>query len=489
MKSTIPSKSNVEQSGSRGSAAQVTGPSEKGPSEKGPSEKGHKTHSLSSPSTVRGATPRASWRVANATPGDHPMIHQFLLSVFHKPTPIEFQAQLEEPRYEPADRLVIKNGSQIIAHLRILNREMQFGHLVLPVGIIADLATAPECRGHGCATALLSAARKILLRDGATIGLLATDQPRFYMRRGWIVCGRHCYSAAAPREILSYLNQREAEVTGAHESILTPPIRKRYNIRLWRHVELAALMRLYNENMDHGHGNLVRSDAYWRWLVSRGGNQRIYVAIDGPDKIELDASLAPIVGYAATREGRIVEIMSSPDHPEASVQLLARACGDAIEKDFFHVRLDAPSEQPMHQLLIRAGGEHGYHEADQGMVFMASIFKPRRFLGVISRDLDRRAKEAGLPRPCQLGLFVDKEKYRLRVSRRSVELIPGTLGRSYLKCSLYELNQLLLGHLDVRSAVESGRLGVSTRVALEMADALFPRLPFWRPPWDDLAAE
>ena len=103
------------------------------------------------------------------------------------------------------------------------------------------------------------------------------------------------------------------------------------------------------------------------------------------------------------------------------------------------------------------------------MVFMVNILKPRRFLKLISHDLGQRAKDAGLPRPCQLGLLVNSEKYRLSVSRRGVDLAPGTLGRSYLKCSLYELNQLLLGHLNVRDAVESGRLSVATRVALETA--------------------
>lgn len=417
------------------------------------------------------------------------MIHRFLVSVFHQPSPAEFQAQLEEPSYEPSHRLLIKDGSHIVAHLRMMHRECRFGGRVLPVGILADVATSPEYRGHGCATTLLCAARKELLREGAAFGLLATDNPRFYLRRGWVVCGRHCYSASAPRGILSHLKQRESESESTPPSILKRHDRKRYNIRLWRHVELAALMRLYEENVRDGYGNLERSPAYWRWLVSRGGNQRIYVAINGPDKIELDESLTPIVGYAATREGRIVEIMHAADHPEASVQLLGRACGDAIEKDFLRVRLDAPPRHPLHQLLVEAGGEYGYHEAEQGMVFMANIFKPRRFLKLISRDLAQRAKDAGLPRPCQLGLLVANEKYRLSVSRRGVELIPGTLGRSYLTCSLYELNQLLLGHIDVREAVAAGRLGVSTRVACEIADALFPRVPFWRPPWDDLAAE
>ncbi len=120
------------------------------------------------------------------------------------------------------------------------------------------------------------------------------------------------------------------------------------------------------------------------------------------------------------------------------------------------MRIDAAPEEPLHRLLVQAGAEYRHHEADQGLVFMANIFKPRRFLKLIGRDLGQRAKAAGLPRPCQLGLLINNEKYRLSVSRRNVELIPGALGRSYLKCSLYDVNQLLLGHLDVRDAIAQG---------------------------------
>jgi hypothetical protein len=257
---------------------------------------------------------------------------------------------------------------------------------------------------------------------------------------------------------------------------------------LWRHVEHAALKRLYLENVQDAYGALERSESYWPWLVRRGGNERIYVAIDGPDKFELDESLAPIVGYAATREGRIVEIMCSSEHSEASIQLLARACGDAIERDFHRLRLDAPPMDPLHQLFVASGGNHCYHEADQGMVFMADLFKPRRFIKLLGRQLGQRAKAAGLQRPCQLGLLVNDERYQLVVSRKNVKLIPGTLGRSYLKCSRHEVVQLLLGHLNVRESVASGRVIASTRVALETAGALLPRLPFWRPPWDSLPA-
>ncbi|MGM0485705.1 MAG: GNAT family N-acetyltransferase, partial [Planctomycetota bacterium] len=309
-----------------------------------------------------------SWRVVNASPGDHPLIHQFLVSVFRRPSPAEFQAQLEEPSYEPRDRLLIRDEGRIAGHVRLINRDMRFGDLVLPVGMITDLATRPEYQGQGCASALLSAACQTLVQDGAVLALLATNQPHFYARRGWVVNGRHCYSASAPRKILSYLKQREAEVNGLLDPLPPPHAHKQYNIRLWRHVERAPVMRLYEERTQAGYGSLVRPEAYWRWLLSRWGKQRIYIAIDGPDRLDMDQSLAPIVAYAAARDGRIVELMSSDAHPEAGVQLLARACQDAIEQDFCRVRLDAPPGEPLHPVMVRAGGEHQHAEADQGMV-------------------------------------------------------------------------------------------------------------------------
>ena len=53
---------------------------------------------------------------------------------------------------------------------------------------------------------------------------------------------------------------------------------------------------------------------------------------------------------------------------------------------------------------------------------------------------------------------------------------------------MVELVQLLLGHLDVDLAIDTGQLTVSSRATRELARLLFPRVPFWWPPWDDLPA-
>src|SRR6476469_3001247 len=71
-------------------------------------------------------------RLATARTGDHPSIHAFLVSVFHGPASGEFQAQLDEPGYDPADRLIVKEGDQIAAHLRLARQTIQLGSAMLP---------------------------------------------------------------------------------------------------------------------------------------------------------------------------------------------------------------------------------------------------------------------------------------------------------------------------------------------------------------------
>ena len=45
---------------------------------------------------------------------------------------------------------------------------------------------------------------------------------------------------------------------------------------------------------------------------------------------------------------------------------------------------------------------------------------------------------------------------------------------------------LVLGQLDWDAAIGDGRLECSTGLAAEAGRALFPALPLWRPPWDEM---
>ncbi|HEV3006329.1 MAG TPA: GNAT family N-acetyltransferase [Pirellulales bacterium] len=414
-------------------------------------------------------------RVVPGCAGDHPGIHQLLSAVFHAPTRDAFYSSLDDPYYEPRDRLLVKRGDRIIAHLHLTKRVMHFGPMMLPVSGLSWICTLPEFRGLGFARQLLRTADRTMAADGAMLGLLSTKLPHFFRPAGWAVCGRQSQAHAGTRELLAQLS-----------AMALPPAEGAFNIRPLRQMELSSVMRLYARATERSIGPFERSEAYWRWLVSRKGFDQVLIAIDGPDRLELDGSGSPIVGYAVTRGESIVELVVDPDHPSAAEQLLARACGEAIERDDHAVQLHAPPGERLFGLFQAASGTLHQTEAHQGEVFMVKLLDPAGFLRLLLGELNVRSEATALERPCELGLHVEDRKYRLAVSRRSVKLTLNKLGRSYLRMNLAEFTRLLLGHLDLHEAVASGRVTSSTRLALEIGQVLFPRLPLWRPPFDDL---
>jgi len=421
--------------------------------------------------------------LVHARIGDHAYIHQLLLAIFHGPSASEFHARHDEPDYDPTDRLLIKRDERILAHVHLMRRVMYFNALRIPVGLVTDLAVLPEYRGQGYAARLLAAAERQMIEDGAAVGLLRTTQPGFFRGQGWTVCGRHCYSSAGTRAILAQLDAMRA----SEEKVLLRCERP-LSIRLWRHVEQDALMHLFKRGLANVSGVFRRSDDRWRWLISRRAYDRIYVAIDGPNDFALGEADSRIVGYAVVRGDRVVEIVASKEHPRAVSALLARVCGDAIERDDHVIRLDAPPLDPLHPLVRSAGGRHCHRERDRGEVFMMKLFDPIRMLASLCPVLHARAKAGALPCPFELGMWIGRDKYCLVFSRRKARLVPGKLGRSHLAIGQDELTQLLFGHLDPQDAAAADRIEISTQVAFDAAQRLFPRRPLWHPPWDDLPA-
>jgi GNAT superfamily N-acetyltransferase len=412
--------------------------------------------------------------VANS--GDHPSSHHFLLSVFQDPSYDEFISLLDDPYYEPSDRLLVKYKDRILSHLLMSQRTMHFLSEGVPVSILNWLGTLPEFRGLGYAKRLMHVADQLMREDGSMLGMLRTRIPYFFRPHGWAVCGRHCHSVASSRDLLSVLRGR-----------LDKRRSPRLNIRPWRQVELPALMRLYRLNTTNTIGTFERTEAYWRWLISRKTFDQIYVAIQGPAKMELDDTNSSIVGYAVTRDDEVIEMMTSPRHPSAAYQLLSRACSEAIERDYHHVIVHAPRNAPLHEPFLAAGGQCYDQLAQAGEVFMVKVLDPGAMLRMLAGRLHRRAEEAGLSRPCELGLSVEGARYRIVLTRRSVKVEEDRLGRSYLQCNDAELTRLLLGHLDLSVAVAEERMQASTAVAMEIGAILFPPLPIWRPPLDRLS--
>jgi hypothetical protein len=85
-------------------------------------------------------------------------------------------------------------------------------------------------------------------------------------------------------------------------------------------------------------------------------------------------------------------------------------------------------------------------------------------------------------------MLVDGQKYRLAITPDDVEVAGRNIGRSYLRLNVADFTRLLLGHLDWDKALADGRVEPSTNIALVAGRALFPRVPLWLPPLDNLPA-
>jgi GNAT superfamily N-acetyltransferase len=466
---------------------------------------GRSPSSLSSPRPAASAPGRL--RLVSARTGDHTAIHRLLRSVFHGPSLAEFQAQLDEPGYDPANRWIVKDGEQIAAHLRLARQAIHIGSAALPATRFMDVATAPEYRGKGLASALLAAGERAAAERGVLVGLTRTRVPSLFARAGWSVCGEHCFSTAAPRPVLAELAAQSA-TDAASESAAgwLLPRTDAVSVRPLRRIELGALIRLYDQAAVTHCGWPLRDSAYWEWLFARGACDRAYVATSSAETAGRAALDGGICGYALVRQARMVELVTSPGRTDVARELVRRVCADATEQDEWLVRCDAPAAHPVHSLLATAGGRLTVARELNGEWFMAKLLDPLAALRALAPLLARRAADSGLTLPCELGIELRNssaaglpaialrsragvaDRFRVLIGSEEASIEIGGLCRHGFVLHACELPLLILGAAGAEALLARGAARAPTPKARLLADALFPGGAWWRPPLDDLLA-
>ncbi|MEX0936541.1 MAG: GNAT family N-acetyltransferase [Pirellulales bacterium] len=409
--------------------------------------------------------------IDTASAGDHVPVHSLLLAVHQGPSREQFQASLDNPYYEPCDRLLVRHGDRIVAHAQLAKREMGFGGVSLPVTDLGGLTVLPEYAAAGWTDRLLATAQSQMWEGGAVVGTAWGDADAVLSQSDWFPARQQGYSRANARDILAQLSAQEDSSRRTRE----------LHTRIWRHVELRALLRVYESATADRHGPLSRSEAYWHWLASRRAFDQIIVAVEGPDTMEFGDAAPNIVGYTVLSRARVVELLVLPGHSRAAVALLARACREAIERDHPTIFLQTAADDVLHELLVTAGGTWHAKPSCGGPALMLKLLDAQELVRRLFPLLYARSKHAHLPRPLELRLRVDDVDHRLVVTRRSSRLEVGTASRRWdLACSQDQFDRLLLGQLDLPAAHARGQLQVRTKAAARLLASMFPHVTLWR---------
>ena len=421
-------------------------------------------------------------RVLAGNVGHHPIVLKLLMQVYQSSLAEDFQSRLDEPSYEPCDRLLLERAGQLVGQVQVSKQIGWFQQQRCSLVKLQDFVVLPEFRPVGYEQTLLETAETTAIAEGAVLGLVRTDQPEWFEQHGWSCWRGQGHTRANARSILSHF---DAQRTNARRK-WTP-----IEIRSWRHFELDSLRNVYHQLATNMWGTLQRSEASWQWLVGRKAQDQILIAVqkfrDRSAGGSLDSSIrdeAHIVGYAVIRDSCIAEMMTLPGYTAARPLLVARACRDAIDRGHHFVSLHTPASDPLHELLVTSGGSWQADTAATGGLWMVKLLDPPRWIDRFYPILHQRAREAGISSSQELLLGVDSTMHRLTLTRRSSRLETVPEQKPDVRCDWHAFQDLLTSNLTCLDAVADNRLETKDAHVSHILASLFPPKLFWQSPFE-----
>jgi GNAT superfamily N-acetyltransferase len=431
-------------------------------------------------------------RLVAAHAGDHALVYSLLRAVYQAPAHEDFNSWIDEPTYEPCDRLLVKHGEQIVAHAQLLHRAAMFHGVKLPVAGIQDLAVLPEYARAGYERLLIYAAEQAMRKTRAVVSLVRTERPEPLVACGWAEVRVPGYSRASVGDVLAHISAQRQHGIGTKRDLVSartcdvfrrhaPPLA----VRLWRHVELHAVRAVYDASAADRWGALCRTDQYWQWLVGRKAHSELIVASEGGDAADDVHAATQIVGYAVTHGSQVLELCCLPGYSRAGPRILARACQDAIERDYHTLSLHTAASDPLHELMVTAGGTW-CTDSGTGGALLVKLLDPPQWIEAIFPLLRSRAKVARIARPCQVSIDTGSKCWRFILSRRSSRLVEDQSAAADAVCDAATFHALLVGNLDAAQIRAKLRPKRADRGTLDKLAALFPPALFWQSPFDAL---
>jgi predicted acetyltransferase len=402
-------------------------------------------------------------QIFEATEADHDEVGQVLVNTIRNIDRDRYYTSLIDPDYKPDHRLIARVSGRMAGHLLLTRRSISFDSVSLPAAGLVGLSTVPEFRGRGVAEQLIRYAARKADQTNTSLLALSAKATDPYENLGWVTVG-DCHSVSVSSRNLPTEEKLQVEVA-----------RGGWNVRPWRQVELTDLMQIYDQlHTSRYVGSVIRSEAYWRWLVGMKMAHAVWVACQGDH----------VRGYAFVKDHHVLEIGADPQHPEAYDMLLCRIRAESLERAYPDVLLDVP---PTHSVLS--------HLADWPNLARTSVSNPGNiqpghlmmkvvnidvFLNQIAPELHRRALAAKVSSG-ELGIAVGSNRWTLRWDEKSPMAVEcGRSGRKTITLGEKAFLRLVMGQESIETLALAGLATFQHTSTASITEVLFPRRSIWR---------
>lgn len=402
-------------------------------------------------------------QIMDSAEADHDEVGHVLVNSLRILDRERFYTSLLDPDFRPEHRLIARVGGRLASHVLMTHRSVSYDSVKIPTSGLVWLGTVPEYRGRGIGEMLIRQAVKKAEQSQIPLLALSTRTTDPYENLGWVTIGNSHSVTISSRNLPT------------EEMVQPDVIKSGWTVRPWRQVELADLMRIYDRQLAAGHvGSVIRSEAYWRWIVGMKMAHAIWVACQGDN----------VRGYAFVKDHHVLEISADSAHPEAYDMLLCRIRAESLERAYPDIILDVPPDHPVLGHLTdwpvnsrTAKTTPANLSPNHLMMKMTSV---DLFLSQISSELEKRARAAGMDHG-ELGLSVGSNRWTLRWEKDTpLTVESGRSGRKTITLGEKALLQLAFGQESIETLALAGLATFQHTSTAAICEVLFPKRSLWR---------
>ena len=354
--------------------------------------------------------------------------------------------------------VVVEDAGAIVGHAFLFQFQASFGGVAVKVGGIASVGIAPEARGRGIATALMSHLHGLSDRRGDALTMLYAFRQGFYGRLG--------YATTSSRKRLA-IDTRS--VPGAWRALA------RGRVRGVRPGDDKTIRRLHARAAERASGWITRPKRFWEMLLAR--ERRMTLVCEArPGVGQGNAKATGYVAFTLVQEQFHAETLVEVDELVAEDDETRRALLGALagmRDQAAEIILEVAETDPLERALVDPDGrrfgtdavEHGLGEIVGGpMVRIEDVSRAiaaRGYGGNGAFDVVVRSPDDDEPDGIAVGVRVRDGRAEVGPPRGSVDAREPRA----LETTRAGLAAILYGGLSVTDAVALGLADADARLA------------------------